>query len=198
MNHNVWRMVACAALALAACQIFAGCASLPERKKKVDPAEARRAEEARRTAEMRAIHDEIQQLQEQIDLLKQTNEVLGQELEKIQRQLREQERFQTQLDELQRKIQALGKAREQDRDAIVEDISRKVSSMLEAGRAAAQAEKNRETGSDVGYEHVVQRGQTLSEIAKAYGVSQAVILKANRLKSANSIRVGQKLFIPEK
>jgi LysM repeat protein len=49
----------------------------------------------------------------------------------------------------------------------------------------------------VGYEHVVEAGQTLSEIALAYKVRADAIVKENGLKDASSIRVGQKLFIPK-
>lgn len=48
------------------------------------------------------------------------------------------------------------------------------------------------------YEHVVEQGQTLSEIARAYGVTQAEIIKATGIKDASKIRVGQKLYIPSK
>lgn len=47
-----------------------------------------------------------------------------------------------------------------------------------------------------GYEHKVGAGQTLSAIAKAYGVSVQKIKDANGLKS-DVIRVGQVLFIPD-
>ena len=46
------------------------------------------------------------------------------------------------------------------------------------------------------YEHKVGAGQTVSEIARAYGVSVADIVKANNLKSANAIRENQTLWIP--
>ncbi len=47
------------------------------------------------------------------------------------------------------------------------------------------------------YEHKVERGQTLSAIARAYKVSVNDIKAANRLKS-NIIRIGQILLIPKK
>ena len=47
-----------------------------------------------------------------------------------------------------------------------------------------------------GYEHKVESGQTLSAIAKAYGVSVTKIKDANNLTS-DAIRVGQVLFIPD-
>jgi murein DD-endopeptidase MepM/ murein hydrolase activator NlpD len=47
-----------------------------------------------------------------------------------------------------------------------------------------------------GITHVVQRGQTLFRISQAYRISVASLLAANRLKSSDALRVGQKLFIP--
>jgi LysM repeat protein len=44
---------------------------------------------------------------------------------------------------------------------------------------------------------VVKPGETLSEIAKAYGVRISVITKSNNLKNPDDLRVGQTLFIPE-
>ena len=47
------------------------------------------------------------------------------------------------------------------------------------------------------YEHKVERGQTLSAIARAYKISVNDIKTANKLKS-NMIRIGQVLLIPKK
>jgi len=47
-----------------------------------------------------------------------------------------------------------------------------------------------------GYEHVVEKGQSLSAIAKAYGVTVDKIKQANNLKS-DILHIGQKLFIPK-
>jgi LysM repeat protein len=52
-------------------------------------------------------------------------------------------------------------------------------------------------GTQTGREHVVKPGESLSRIAAAYGVKADAIVKANNLKSPGSLRVGQKLFIPE-
>ncbi len=45
-------------------------------------------------------------------------------------------------------------------------------------------------------QHVVRRGDTLSEIARAYGVSVAAIRAANRGVHPRRLRVGQRLIIP--
>jgi LysM repeat protein len=45
--------------------------------------------------------------------------------------------------------------------------------------------------------HVVKRGETLSRIARRYGVSVAAIVQANELRDPNRIYPGQMLCIPE-
>jgi len=49
--------------------------------------------------------------------------------------------------------------------------------------------------SSSGREHVISRGDTLSAIARKYGVTISSLQKANSLKSS-SIRIGQRLNIP--
>jgi len=61
-----------------------------------------------------------------------------------------------------------------------------------AGASAAPGDAKRS-----GYEHKVERGQTLSEIARGYGKSLDAIMKANKITNPSSIRVGQVLFIPD-
>ena len=46
--------------------------------------------------------------------------------------------------------------------------------------------------------YVVRKGDNLTAIAKKYGVTITAILKANKLKNANLIKVGQTLIIPAK
>ena len=48
------------------------------------------------------------------------------------------------------------------------------------------------------YEYEVQSGQTLSEIARAFGCTVKEIMQASGISDASKIRVGQKLYIPAK
>ena len=64
-------------------------------------------------------------------------------------------------------------------------------------RAAAGGSVAAPARSGAGYEHKVERGQTLSEIARGYNKSMDVIMKANKITNPSSIRVGQVLFIPD-
>lgn len=102
---------------------------------------------------------------------------------------------QTQLDDLQRQIRVVDAARAQDKKEIYDDISKKIATLLKS--AAPAAKPAARAASQTGYEHVVQPGETLSKIAAAYKVNMSVVMEANGLKNADSIRVGQKLFIPD-
>lgn len=106
---------------------------------------------------------------------------------------------QTQLDDLQRQIRALDAARGQDKKEIYDDISKKVAALLKSAPAASasSARPAKRSGAQSGIEHVVQPGESLSKIAAAYGLKMAVLVEVNGLKNADSIIVGQKLFIPD-
>lgn len=105
--------------------------------------------------------------------------------------------FNATLDELQKRIRAVDAARESDKKEIVDSLSKKISAVLAAqpSRSSSTSTQKRSVSNE-GYEHEVQPGETLSAIAKAYGVNTADIIQANGLKSADVLRVGQKLFVP--
>ena len=84
------------------------------------------------------------------------------------------------------RIAAVDAARQKDRQAIIEQLARELSGGG-SGKPAAVV-----TGD--GKEHVVQKGETLSSISKAYGVSVGDLRKANSL-TGNDIKIGQKLVI---
>jgi LysM repeat protein len=44
--------------------------------------------------------------------------------------------------------------------------------------------------------HIVQRGETLWRICKAYGVDLQQVAEINNIRDVSQIRVGQKIFIP--
>ena len=52
------------------------------------------------------------------------------------------------------------------------------------------------TYSAIGVQHKVKSGETLTGIAKKYGVPMKSIAKANNLKSVDHIQIGKKLIIP--
>ena len=109
--------------------------------------------------------------------------------------------LQNQVDDLQRQLRALDAARVQDKKEIYDDISKKVAGMIKTSSSGSSGGTTRpatRSGSQTGWEHVVQSGESLSKIAAAYSVKMSVIVDANGLKSIDApIFVGQKLFIPD-
>lgn len=93
---------------------------------------------------------------------------------------------------LEAKIAAVDAARQKDNKAIVDELARQLAALAGGGKpskasSGASADKN---------EHIVQKGETLSSIARTYGVSVAALKKANNLTS-DSLAVGQKLVVPK-
>lgn len=106
------------------------------------------------------------------------------------------QRLEGRLAQVERSVQTQAAERDRLRDEIVGQASARIADVLKAQRQAP-APVSGPSGPQTGYEHIVKPGETLSEIAKAYNVSVAAIVKANNMASADMLRVGQKLFIPE-
>jgi len=96
------------------------------------------------------------------------------------------------LQSLESKLAAQTAAQEKMRKEMVDELSGKIVGIMRTQVAPPGAVRT-----ESGYEHVVKAGETLSEIAKAYGTKIDVIIKANKLKNPDDLRLGQKLFIPE-
>lgn len=91
--------------------------------------------------------------------------------------------------------QNISKLLSQQEKQIMAQVDQKVASVKSSkGRGSSTASVNYDGPC---YEHEVEAGQTLSEIAQAYKVSQKEIMEVNNIKDASRIRVGQKLYIPK-
>ena len=75
-------------------------------------------------------------------------------------------------------------------------LTRKIETLLKHSAPPPSAPAT-SGGNAYGFEHVVRKGETLSTIAKAYNVTAKAIISANKIKDANHLSIGQKLFIPE-
>lgn len=146
---------------------------------------------ARQQADYDKMYDDVQRLNEKMNGIQLEQQNLAREIDSLRKAPREDLVVRNRLDTLDRQVQALNAAREQDRKQIVTDLSHKVAAMVGSGSSSG-----RSSASETGYEHVVGAGQSLSAIAAAYKVSVASIKKANNLKS-DTVRAGQKLFIPK-
>jgi LysM repeat protein len=87
------------------------------------------------------------------------------------------------------RVRALDAAREKDKQVILDTLAKELASISGAKPVSP-------TSAGGGKEHVVQKGENLSAIAKATGVTVAELKKANNLTS-DEIKVGQKLVIPK-
>lgn len=65
-------------------------------------------------------------------------------------------------------------------------------------QASASSEKSASKKAEGGEVYVVKKGDALSKIARAHGVTVKALMEANGIANANSIRIGQKLVIPAK
>ena len=152
--------------------------------------------------------EDILVLQEKVEHLAARVDAMETEVECIQQELQQQAAansadrsrtaaaFEQRVADLEKTLARLEKERAADRQAIIDQLSRKIAELLrKSGSAPTGRRVNR--GSDYGYEHVVKAGETLSEIAAAYGVTVRSIVEANDIPNPDRLRVGQKLFIPE-
>jgi LysM repeat protein len=113
------------------------------------------------------------------------------------------------LKNLAEKVQEIDKKRAADRELIL----RQIEQLGKVAGAAPVKPKNKITplpddnaaapaAPQKGYEHVVEKGETLAAIAKAYRdqgvhVTTTQILKANPGLDANKLYAGKKIFIPD-
>jgi LysM repeat protein len=154
---------------------------------------------ARQMAQLRAdiqVQDEnARQLLALLESLRQENSQLKRDVGTLRKevaQLRSQRQAQaTRLQELARALEEERAARKQMAASVVKTVSREVAKLMER---TAPAERPSAGGAVQG-EYTVARGDTLSAIAKAFGVSVKRLKQANRLEK-DVIRVGQKLIIP--
>ncbi len=162
----------------------------------ITPMERYQRQAVSQREDMVLIQEDIRRIEGRLEGLEMETERIRQDLDALRssrQQLSDSQLRQTEaeLSRLESRIDALQKARAEDRDKIIRTVSDKVASLVNSQSAPARR------GSRVGVEHVVQPGETLSEIAGAYGVRMNVIVRENNLKNPDSLRVGQALFIPE-
>ncbi|MGC8829610.1 MAG: LysM peptidoglycan-binding domain-containing protein [Verrucomicrobiia bacterium] len=102
---------------------------------------------------------------------------------------------------LAEKIVELDKSREADKKLILEQLSKLGASLKNLHSAAPPQVAPAPTVAEKGYEYVIQPGDTLSKIVKAYNdngikVTLKQVQEANPGLNPNSLKVGQKIFIP--
>ncbi len=202
---------------MAAVLLMAGCTSpmfegtIFEAQPKRDP------DVARVVINTQQMSLEFRQLAEQMTVLNRNQEMLDNRLAQIEIQLGTAVRSQDDITALRRDLQSIRTERETLRKEITDDLASRIEKIAArqqaeinaartaaaTARAAPQGDSSRSATTAAaavgrsGYEHKVERGQTLSEIARGYGKSIDSIMKANNISNPSMLRVGQVLFIPD-
>lgn len=151
---------------------------------------------------------DIRQLSSQVDALGRSLEVMEGRLNRLETQVGAVSHSPDDLVAVRRDIQLIRDERETLKKEVADDLAARVEKIAARQQTEARAVRPaataggaaRVTGSasqSSGYEHKVEKGQTLSEIAKGYGKTVDAIMKANKIANPSSIRVGQVLFIPD-
>lgn len=173
---------------------------------------AQDAASARAEYQARQAIAEIPRLIQQFDQLLNNQDAIVQRLVKVESGSAENSAAQSQIDALRAEIADLRAEMRREREAmrreIVADLSRRIASMpAPAAPAPAPRASSRRADPPPAaepaapaysqyYEHVVEKGQTLTLIAQGYQTTLKKILSANPGLKANALRVGQKIIIP--
>ena len=161
--------------------------------------EAQNRERAAHQAEVSYMQEQNRKLSGRIDDLELQIDQLHRDLDRVRESARlgqdaERKASDQRLDQLEQQLAQLNQARAGDRQQIVDQLSKQMAKVMQSARPAAPS---RSGVSEYGREHLVEPGQTLSEIARAYGVSIQAVIKANNMSNPNALRAGQTLFIPD-
>jgi nucleoid-associated protein YgaU len=143
--------------------------------------------------QLAVIEEHVNQLREEI---KAFQEQMQQQIRDLQTQVTELRRpgnavSNADLDALDARIKAVDAARERDKQVILDQLAKELVALsgAKSGTGSATAPG--------GTEHVVKTGETLSTIARQYGVNVTDLARANGITDINVLRVGQKLTIPK-
>jgi LysM repeat protein len=161
--------------------------------------EEQQRRDARITSDIESLRVGLQRLEHRVADLTREQETLGQDLQSARYEM-QQNTSQTDvaLTALSARLDEQARSQVTLRQELTQDLSSRMASILQS-QAQAQAQRVQSgTRAEAGYEHEVRQGETLSEIARAYGVSARDIMQANRLNNADVLRIGQKLFIPDR
>jgi LysM repeat protein len=145
------------------------------------------------------LDERLSKLRADVDAIQANQQQIQQDLKQVQAQLAEVHQSEpsasvNDLQALDARVKALDAAREADKKVILDQLAKELAAM---GGSHGGGVANPSTGPANGNEYVVQKGDNLTVIAKNNGVTVADLRKANNLTS-DSLKVGQKLVIPQK
>ena len=188
---------------------------VPRRQPDVRQPSPRQVEETRREARMAELENTVRRLEAELDGVGTSINNVAQKADASAQQgaaraadvaaLRaEIAALRRDVDEQSAALKAIpasfGKLLEENNRALVADVDARVKAAVFAQTSSPRRSSgsSRSSGSGKFYEHEVAAGQTLSVIAREYGVSMEDVMQENNIRDASLIRVGQKLLIPVK
>jgi LysM repeat protein len=139
------------------------------------------------------LDEKVSRLSAQVEDLQFQQQKTQKDLESLRAELQEVRRAggganSADLKALEDRINAVDAARQADKRAIIDQLAKELAGMSSGKFAGKPAPADAK-------EHTVVKGETLSAIAKTYGVTVADLKKANNL-TTDDLKVGQKLLIP--
>lgn len=140
---------------------------------------------------------------DQIELLTEQVNKLQQDIQSLQRDI---EFLKTKNHQLEQQLEISETRRAKERELLLAEVAKsiaRVSKRKAEEAAAAAVAKAAPQKSEQGYEHTVEKGETLWAIARAYrdqgvSVTPEDIRLANGMRKDSILRIGQRLFIPRK
>ena len=168
---------------------------------------------AQEREDMNIMRTDIDRLNGRLERMEMENVRIAKELEQVRNSVSsssaDRAAAQTRMNDIERRLQLLDAAREKDRQTIIDQLSAKISEILNANRSSSSRPRATSKTTPAGgtsatpsasgggkASHEVQDGDTLSSIAAKYKVKADAIVQANNLQDPNHLRKGQKLLIP--
>ncbi len=174
---------------------FSGCITLENENYEQQMAMQRlRTENRKQAQKVAALSREMDQREAIVQSFIESMALNSQRIENLERQVLNLEKSMGRNTKaLEERLAAEKRHREKANNALINQVSKELESVA---TDINKRLKNMSTSSDSGYGvYTVQSGDTLSQIAKAAGVTISRLKKINGL-SSDIIRVGQKLKIP--
>ena len=153
------------------------------------------------SSDINLLQEENRRLNGRIEELEASNAALERRLEELRKLcVSLNERLQTQEHDTQERLKALQTAIEADQKQRREEAAKLTQDLkkLLANGGGQKVTPPKPAYSGKVFDYTVASGDTLSTIAKAAGVTVKEIMDLNGLKSADHLRVGQVLQIPDK
>ena len=156
------------------------------------------AEQQTVSQQLSILDERLAKLRADVDALQFNQQQLQQDLKQIQSQLEDLRRAgpsasANDIQALEARVRAIDAARENDKKAILDQLAKELAALGGSRTGVASPSSAPATSSN---EYIVQKGESLTSIAKNHGVTVADLRKANNLTS-DALKVGQKLVIPK-